>query len=112
MRIVVHLVTMILLNFRKYLHVLTWWKKSILLLVIYFPPVAFLYEDYFLTIGCNIDCCVVIYIWNRNNGVLRVTATENMFGIATTENVFGVAMVSWSRNMRSTLGVVHLELHT
>jgi hypothetical protein len=92
-------------------------EKPILLLVIYLPPVTFLYEDYFLTVGCNIDCCVGgLYIWNRNNGVLRVTTTKNVFGITTTENVFGVAMVSWSRNTKSTLGVatvgVQLEEYT
>jgi hypothetical protein len=112
--LVVHLVTLIFPNFSEDRVCADSVGKLIPLLVIYLPLVAFLCEDHFPTVGCSVDYCVGgICNWSRNNGVLRVTTTKSVLGVAAVglyNNRENCKLVTWSHNMKSALGVATVGL--
>jgi hypothetical protein len=63
--------------------VLTREENQFLLLVAYFPPINFLYEDHFPTTEYSVDYCVgMIFTWNRSDDRLEVATTKSTLGVA------------------------------
>jgi hypothetical protein len=54
---IIHLVTLIFPNISEDHVCVDLVGKPIPLLSIYLPPLSFLCEDHFPTVGCSVDCC-------------------------------------------------------
>jgi len=111
--LVIHPVTLIFPSFSKDRACANLVGKSIPLLVVYLPLVAFLCEDHFLTGGFSVDYCAGgLCTQSHSYSVLEVTTTGSGLGVATTIQSCSNKECTWScsRCLESSQKRVHLEL--